>query len=268
MINKQSSFKDSVVFLGIASILAGCTSISAIKGLSDQNLRNARAINANIGTLISVSDMSIKYTVDSLWFDANKKVVLVLVNNRRNYITPSGDGDSSKIEREAQDLRDLAKAEPEETRESFIQKSRQDNPLIAAVAFDEGISANIAAAIATEIDQIYNHTGLNDEDMFLRAMSAISYFKIIRDNKKARDDIIEAYQFLRSTILQQSANYIEAAEQLDSAARAGASAPDILKGITENQTLIETIASVILERTNDKDRADAARDLLRKAEEE
>jgi len=264
MIGKQSSFKNFVIVIIVALIPTGCTSISTIKGLSAQNLRNARAINANMGTLLSISDVSIRYAVNSLWVDANKKIVLALVKKRGNYITPSGDGDAAQIEQEAKDLRDLANAKPVETRESFIQKSRGNNPLIAAVAFDEGITANMAAAIVVEVDQIYRHTGLNDEDRFWRAMSTISQFKIIRDSNRARNDVLEAYQFLRGTILEQSANYVEAAEQLDSAARAGASAPNVLKGITENQTVIETIATVVLNRTNDESRANAARDLLRK----
>ena len=265
MIGKQSSFRNFVIVIVVALIPTGCTSISTIKGLSAQNLRNARAINANMGTLLSISEVSIKYSVNSLWVDANKEIVLALVKKRGDYITPSGDGDAAKIEQEAKDWRDLANAKPEETRQSFIQKSRGNNPLIAAVAFDEGLTANMAAAIVVEVDQIYRHTGLNDEDRFWRAMSTISQFKIIRDSNRARDDVLEAYQFLRGTILEQSANYVEAAEQLDSAARAGASAPNVLKGITENQTVIETIATVVLNRTNDESRANAARDLLRKA---
>jgi hypothetical protein len=260
--------KNILIILAFVIIFSGCTSISAIEGLSAQNLRNAYAINTNISTLILVSDMSIKYTVNSLWVDANRKIILELAKNRRQYITQAGNGDSTKIKKDAKKLREVANAKPEETRKSFIQKSRMNNPLIAAVAFDEGINANIASALAVEINQIYEHTELDDQDRFFRAMSAISNFKIIQENKEARDDVSEAYHFLRNTIKDQSAIYIEAAEQFDSASRAGSSAPDLIRGITENQTVIETIATVVLNRTNDESRANAARDLLSGAEED
>ena len=264
MIKNKFSLIYLVVFAFVALFFSGCTSISAIKGLSSQNLRNAHAMSENIGTLLTISDVSLKYSVNSLLVDANKKIVLNTTKTRRDYLTPSGDADLVKIRQAAKNLSDLANAKPKETKELFIRKSRNNNPLIAAVSFDDGVTVNVAGAIVKEIDQIYRHAGLSNEDMFWRAISTISQFGAIRDNNTAANDVLEAYQLLRSTILKQTAIYVEAAEQLDSAAAVGASAPAILKGITENQNVIETVATVVLNRTNDENRANAAKELLSK----
>ena len=91
--------------------------------------------------------------------------------------------------------------------------------------------------------------------------------EIVEINNKAKNDIIEAYNLLRSTIMEQLTIYLEASEQLDAAASAGSSTPNVLKGITENQTVIDTIATAVLNRTNDESRANAARELLKHADE-
>ena len=94
------------VLLCCSSFLAGCTSICAIRGVSSQNLRNAQAIDKNIEALISVSDMSVKFTVNRIWVQDNVTLIDNLLNERRSYKQASDPGKTlrTKLDDEAKRL--------------------------------------------------------------------------------------------------------------------------------------------------------------------
>jgi len=238
--------------------------------VSSQNLRNAQAIDKNIEALISVSDMSVKFTVNRIWVQDNVTLIDNLLNERRSYKQASDPGKTlrTKIDDEAKRLIEILNEKPAETKEGFIQKERLRVPLAAAAAFDEGVTSEIASVVADEVYNIYRSDLLEGHERQLKAQATLSQFKTIQENKEVKDDILESYEFLRSVILEQKGNYVDLASQLDSAAQGGASAATILRGVTENQTLIESIATVVLNRTNNEKRAKAARELLERVKKE
>ena len=140
------------------------------------------------------------------------------------------------------------------------EQSFRSYPITSQIAFKE-MTPDIAAGLWLAIDATYK-MALPVSEKFSLRKELIKKLEIVARQEQAKVDILFAYQKLKKKIIQQTTNSKVIAIQLREASQASKDPNAFLKGVLENNQVIELIGETVANQTNDPERKAAAEELL------
>ncbi len=251
----------TITFL-FSCLLTGCANVSVIQPVAHQNLRNAQALQTNLESFFLQNDLVFKPGIDNFLHNFLEDY-FVMIESNDNPQTLGMDAIIQFYKDKKNAFQQEVASLPPTAREDVKDYYREKSPISAQVAFHE-LSPEDAAKTWISFYQTYNTNNTNlPRDLKYKVSKALfSDLHLLRIEVQARNDILDAYDTYRKTILEQSNINLEISMQLVNASQSGTSGSKFLRGVTENPKLIETIGRIALEKTKDPDRMKTAMDML------
>lgn len=263
MFGPKVSRSKLVITVATVFLASGCTTVKIINPVATQNERNAVALKANAETLIALTDATLPALVEIGIVDSYRDTLLAIRNSKYRPTKKLKNEIEAEYAQNANSLKGDLTTLDSDLQPAQIEQYHRSYPLTAAIAFGQ-MSANQAASIWLGIEQAFQmaFSGTSSAKVFKIQMALISELPNIKSEEQAKQDILDAYKELRITILQQATNSRELAKQLCLASQTSTDPNAFLKGVLENDKVLELIGESVVQRTGDPERKKAANALL------
>ena len=248
------------LLLLVFGFVSGCASVRVIEPVANQNERNASALEANLSNLIAITDEVLPALLGMALIDSYRDTMIAIRKSKYSPTQTEENQIAKGYENSATALKtDIDKLDPD-LRPPQIEQSYRSFPFTAEIAFN-GMKPQAAASLWLALDATYNMT-LPVSETFKLRKQLIRNLQIISSHRQAKADIMAAYNELRSAALQQALNSKNLAMQLREAGQTRTNPGAFLKGVLEDNRVIELIGKTVESRTGDPARKKAAEDLL------
>lgn len=252
-----------IIPIALGFLMVGCTTVTVISPVATQNERNAIALKANAETFISLSDAALPALLEIGRVAYYRDTLLAIRHSKYKPAKKTKADIQAEYVLNAKLLKDELAPIDSNLQPAYIEQYHRSYPLTSAVAFGQ-IPPDQAAAIWLGIEQAYQMAlaGISGEKVFKTQMALIAELPNIKREDQAKKDILDAYKELRSTVMEQADNSVELAKQLRIASQTASDPNAFLKGVLENNNVLQLIGETVAQRTGDPERKKAATALL------
>jgi len=252
-----------IITIALCYSAIGCAPLTVLSPVAAQNERNAIALKANVETLALLTDSVLPAILESGRVAFYRDTLLSIRHSKYKPQKKTKADIQTEYEQNAKRLKDELDLINPNLLPAYIEQCHRSYPLTSAVAVGQ-ISADQASAIWLGIEQAMQMSaaGIPKDKVFKTQMTLIADLPSIKQYDQAKQDIIDAYAELRKLVLEQADNSVQLSKQIRLASETSTASNALLKGVMENDKVIQLIGESVAQRTGDPERKKAATALL------